>query len=187
VQVTSSNWGKTLLRDPAQLVTQVLCSACPVAYSRNPAALWQPLAHLVLQASYEATLLVAVANAARHGGQAGSKRVFLTMLGGGAFGNRPAWIVAAMATALKQCAELGWMFVLCNIGNQQTSKLPHCQKTGRHTVKATKVHFLAQAGSLILGCSVATLGASNVVAKSACPPLLLGWRLAIPFSRCCSS
>lgn len=84
-------------------VLQVFCSACPVAYSRAPAALWEPLSRLVLEAAYEATLRAAALNAARHGGEGGSKRVFLTLLGGGVFGNRMDWIVDALAAACRRC------------------------------------------------------------------------------------
>ena len=81
---------------PAQRVSQAFCSAMPVAYCRYERALWQPLARLVLEAAYEATLCAGLINA-RAGG---SRRVVLTRLGGGAFGNDDAWIDAAMRRAL---------------------------------------------------------------------------------------
>lgn len=78
------------------LVSQAFCSALPVAYSRVPPSHWQPFASLVLEAAYEATMWVAVLNAKR----SGSNVVFLTLLGGGAFGNDGRWINAAMRRAL---------------------------------------------------------------------------------------
>ena len=78
-------------------VSQAFCSALPVAYSRIPPAHWTPFAVLVLEAAYEATMWAAVLNAQR----GGSKVVFLTLLGGGAFGNHCNWIHAAMRRALK--------------------------------------------------------------------------------------
>ncbi|MEJ6395348.1 hypothetical protein V8J82_18950 [Gymnodinialimonas sp. 2305UL16-5] len=78
-------------------VTQVYCSALPVAYSPHGHDHWQAFAKLVLEAAYEATMLSAVKNA-QH---TGNNRVFLTMLGGGAFGNKNAWIVDAMLRALR--------------------------------------------------------------------------------------
>jgi hypothetical protein len=78
-------------------VTQSFCSALPVAYSRVPPAHWEPFALLVLQAAYEATMLATVLNAQR----GASNVVFLTLLGGGAFGNRSSWIHAAMRRALE--------------------------------------------------------------------------------------
>ncbi|WP_411891641.1 hypothetical protein [Yoonia sp. SDW83-1] len=91
------------INDAAHLVCQVYCSAMPVAYSDVDADLWAPLAQIVLDAAYEATLLAAIQNAA----QTGNNRVFLTMLGGGAFGNRQNWIEAAMLRALRLHAKSG--------------------------------------------------------------------------------
>ena len=85
---------------PGPLVSQVFCSALPVAYGRLPASTWAPFASLVLQAAYEATLLAGRLNAAR----GASNRVLLTRLGGGAFGNDDAWIDQAMVRALR-CAR----------------------------------------------------------------------------------
>ena len=61
-----------------------------------PLARWQAFASLVLEGAYEATLWAAVLNAQR----TGAPVVFLTHLGGGAFGNERAWIDAAMRRAL---------------------------------------------------------------------------------------
>uniref|UniRef100_A0A7S2WMU9 Macro domain-containing protein n=1 Tax=Rhizochromulina marina TaxID=1034831 RepID=A0A7S2WMU9_9STRA len=100
VQVTSTNWGKTPVDEEEQLVTQIFCSACPVSYSGNPVYLWETLATIVLEAAYEATLLSALENRLRHGGAAGSRRVYLTALGAGAFGNLMSWVVNALRRAL---------------------------------------------------------------------------------------
>ena len=51
----------------------------------------------MLEAAYEATLLAGVINAARPGG---SNSVYLTLLGGGAFGNQREWILDAIRRAL---------------------------------------------------------------------------------------
>lgn len=88
---------------PGQRVTQVFCSAMPVAYAPAPTALWAPFASLILEGAYEATLWAAMLNAAR----GGSNVVFLTQLGGGAFGNDPAWIVAALRRALGLVRDCG--------------------------------------------------------------------------------
>jgi hypothetical protein len=82
-------------------VTQVYCSAMPVAYSNTPQAVWAPLARLILEAAYEATLLVGLLNAG------GSRRVLLTRLGGGAFGNDRDWIDAALLRALRLLEDQG--------------------------------------------------------------------------------
>lgn len=78
-------------------VSQAFCSALPVAYSQMPSPHWELFASLVLEAAYEATLWAAVLNAQR----GASNVVFLTLLGGGAFGNPSSWIHAAMRRALQ--------------------------------------------------------------------------------------
>ena len=78
-------------------VSQAFCSALPVAYSQVPSPHWELFASLVLEAAYEATLWAAVLNAQR----GISNVVFLTLLGGGAFGNPSSWIHAAMRRALQ--------------------------------------------------------------------------------------
>jgi len=90
VEVTLPGGGHT--------VTQVYGSALPVAYGGPASQLWEPLARLVLEASYEATLWAAVLQAER----TGNRQVFLTLLGGGVFGNDLAWILDAIARAMKQ-------------------------------------------------------------------------------------
>lgn len=79
------------------LVSQAYCSALPVAYSSHPAGQWAPFAMLVLEAAYEATMWAAVLNRSA----TGNSRVFLTLLGGGAFGNERDWIFAALERSLK--------------------------------------------------------------------------------------
>ena len=78
-----------------QLISQAFCSALPVAYSNSPAYHWDRFANLILEGAYEATLCSAIINATR----CGSNKVFLTQLGGGAFGNESSWIYNAMTRA----------------------------------------------------------------------------------------
>jgi hypothetical protein len=82
---------------PGLLVSQVFCSALPVAYTRIPSIRWRAFATLVLEAAYEATLWTAVLNAHR----TTSNVVYLTRVGGGAFGNETMWIDGAIRRALK--------------------------------------------------------------------------------------
>lgn len=77
-------------------VSQVFCSALPVAYSRLRAELWEPFAPMILKAAYEATIHAAILNYER----TGNPRVYLTLLGGGAFGNKTEWIINAIEHAL---------------------------------------------------------------------------------------
>jgi len=74
-------------------VDQVFCSALSCRYTSESLALWRPLATLVLDGAYEATL--------RQAAIGGNRRVWLTFLGGGAFGNAKPWIGAAIGRALR--------------------------------------------------------------------------------------
>lgn len=91
------------LGDASHTVSQVYCSAMPVAYTGHPSELWAPFATLVLEAAYEATLCAALLNRSR----SGSRQLFLTLLGGGAFGNEPAWILNALRRAINLHAPGG--------------------------------------------------------------------------------
>jgi len=84
-------------------VSQAYCSALPVSYSTLPKADWESFARLVLQASYEATLLAAAEQAA--GG--GSNQVLLTRIGGSAFGNGDDWIDSAIKRAMGIVVDAG--------------------------------------------------------------------------------
>lgn len=87
---------------PRPVISQAFCSALPVAYGGPiPVDFWEPFARLVLEASYEATLLAGALNAAL----GASKTVLLTLVGGGVFGNREAWILDAIRLALRRVAE----------------------------------------------------------------------------------
>lgn len=110
VQVTSSDWGRKLLNNSRAAthesrltISQVFTAAPAVAYSGNrPRALWEPFASLILEAEYEAVLLAAIANSFRHKGARGSNRVFLTLVGGGVFGNEIDWIIRSLAVVLRK-------------------------------------------------------------------------------------
>lgn len=79
----------------AHTVTQAYCSALPVGYCRRDDVHWPEFARLVLEATYEATLCAAILNAQA----TGNPRVFLTLVGGGAFRNDYSWIIDAVAGA----------------------------------------------------------------------------------------
>ncbi|UCF36054.1 MAG: hypothetical protein JSU96_14695 [Acidobacteriota bacterium] len=107
-------WGtEVTLDDSGRCVTQAYCSALPVAYSRLPAELWDRFAQLVLEAAYEATLCVAVLNLSKYG----SHKVFLTLLGGGAFGNSAGWIIAALERALRRFDKVPLEVVIVSYGH----------------------------------------------------------------------
>lgn len=84
------------LNDAKHTVSQAYCSALPVAYSPHSSSLWAEFARLVLEASYEATICAAILNSIRNE----NNKLFLTLLGGGAFGNDTDWIIGGIRRAL---------------------------------------------------------------------------------------
>ncbi len=92
-------WGTQVALDGCEhCVTQAFCSALPVAYSPHSDELWEEFAKLVLEASYEVTICAAILNSV----STGNNKVFLTLLGGGAFGNREDWILSSIERALRE-------------------------------------------------------------------------------------
>lgn len=79
-------------------VTQVYCSALPVAYNHMESIYWENFARVVLEATYEATLYTALINYEK----TNSKRVYLTLVGGGAFGNEEYWIIESLQQAIRR-------------------------------------------------------------------------------------
>ena len=101
----------TQVRPPhTHRVAQVFASALPVLYAKSTKSTdWETFARLVLRAAYDATLAAAHCKHRRpveKGGEGGNsdKRiaVYLTALGGGAFGNRQGWICDAIAEGLER-------------------------------------------------------------------------------------
>ncbi|MCP4073647.1 MAG: hypothetical protein GY742_18230 [Hyphomicrobiales bacterium] len=86
-----------------QLVSQVFCSALPVAYNHATRQNWARFARLVLEGTYEATMLAAVVNR----NKTAVETLFLTLLGGGAFGNEEAWITSAIQRAIEITRNAG--------------------------------------------------------------------------------
>eukprot|EP00977_Amphora_coffeiformis_P001400 scaffold287_cov173-Amphora_coffeaeformis.AAC.14 len=87
-----------------RLMTQVYCSAVPVSYTSATSVEWAPLARVVLKGAYEATLLEGVfqhlyKQQERPGVTIEPTKIYLTMVGGGAFGNDMEWIWEAMEHA----------------------------------------------------------------------------------------
>jgi hypothetical protein len=84
------------LKNARHTVSQAYCSALPIAYCSHALNLWEKFARLVLEASYEATVCAAILNSRNRG----SRKLFLTLLGGGAFGNATDWIIKGIQRAL---------------------------------------------------------------------------------------
>jgi hypothetical protein len=74
------------------LVSQVFCSALPVSYSGLSQNMSEEFARLILDSAYESTFLAAIKNFSI----TGNNRLFLTLLGGNAFGNKISWITEAI-------------------------------------------------------------------------------------------
>ncbi len=90
------------LSDSGHTVSQAYCSALPVAYSRVHSAYWESFARLVLEATYEATFYAALKNYER----TGSDKLFLTLVGGGAFGNDFNWIFDAIEHSIRKFSHV---------------------------------------------------------------------------------
>lgn len=103
----------TETKRPHPLVSQAFCSALPVSYTSIPPRQWKNFATLVLEGAYEATLWTAVLNRQR----TSSNVVFLTLLGGGAFGNDTAWILSALARSLDLIADVDFDVRIVSYGS----------------------------------------------------------------------
>lgn len=81
------------------LVSQIYCSAIPVSYNRAPNRKFEPFARIILEGTYEAAILAAILNR--------RDRVFLTLVGAGAFGNDRRWAIDAARKALEKYSHYG--------------------------------------------------------------------------------
>ena len=98
----NNNWvsEKDTRSEVEQNVCQVYVSACPVAYTKSTKSTdWAPFASIILNSCYESTLQVANILALERNERV---KVFLTKVGGGAFGNRTMWITNAIEQALEK-------------------------------------------------------------------------------------
>ncbi len=79
-------------------VSQIYCSALPVAYCATDQIYWEYFSRIILEATYESTLYAALINLEKYN----SNKVFLTLVGGGAFGNAEYWILESMRDAIRK-------------------------------------------------------------------------------------
>ena len=107
-----------------QIVTQIYCSALPVAYSNIATDKWESFSKLILEATYEATLLASIENSMK----TGNRRVYLTLVGGGAFGNPNGWITDSIVGALKKYQDAGLeiRFISYGASNQVVQDIIKC-------------------------------------------------------------
>ncbi len=113
-------------------VSQAYCSALPVAYGRQPTEQWTDFAKLVLDAAYEATFCAAIINASR----TGANRVYLTLLGGGVFGNRDQWITAAIERAFKRHRHHGLDIRIISYGQSKPAVTDLIQRIDDRTINS---------------------------------------------------
>lgn len=105
-----------------QEVTQVYCSALPVAYSYVLAIYWEAFARLVLEATYEATFYAALNNYEK----TGNNQVFLTLVGGGAFGNETSWIFDAIQKAISKFKNVPLEIKIVSYGRSNSAVRAFC-------------------------------------------------------------
>lgn len=108
-------WDTQVTLDGAShTVSQAYCSALPVAYTRHASKMWTRFAKLELEAAYEATICGAIIKAER----TQNRTLFLTLLGGGAFGNEPAWIMDSIRYALSRYPNCGLDVAIVSYGDR---------------------------------------------------------------------
>ena len=109
------------ISDSKHTVSQAYCSALPVAYSHHSSNLWEGFAQIILEASYEATICAAILNYLN----SGNNKLFLTLIGGGVFGNEPDWILGAIRRAvdLYKHVNLDVAIVSHGCSNKQVQQL----------------------------------------------------------------
>jgi hypothetical protein len=100
-----------------QLVSQAYCAALPVAYSDVQPEYWETFARMILEATYEATFYAALANYERNG----NNKAFLTLVGGGAFGNKTEWITDALGRTIQKFANTPLDMRMVSYGGSKTA------------------------------------------------------------------
>ena len=93
------HWKTQVGLSDTQKVTQVFCSAFPISYSDLSQDDWEPFARTILRSTYQSTLAVGAFLSMSYSRRV---KVYLTKVGGGAFGNPDKWIADAISTAIKK-------------------------------------------------------------------------------------
>ncbi len=86
------------LSESRHKVSQIYCSALPVAYSQIESIYWERFSRVILEGLYEATLYAGMINMEKFN----SNVVYLTLVGGGAFGNEEFWILESLEKAVEK-------------------------------------------------------------------------------------
>lgn len=105
-------------------VSQIYCSALPVAYSQIESFYWEYFARVILEATYESTLLAGVLNMENNK----SNKVFLTLVGGGAFGNEEYWILESMQKAIRKFKNVPLDIKIVSYGKSNSELLKYIKE-----------------------------------------------------------
>ncbi len=85
------------LEGTENIVSQIYCSALPVSYNYiDDPDEWEYFARLILEATYEATFYTALQNFEK----TRNNKLFLTLVGGGVFGNKKEWIMDSIKKSI---------------------------------------------------------------------------------------
>ena len=126
------------ISDPTQSVSQAYCSAIPVSYSPVEASYCEGFARLVLEGAYEATIHAALLNYQK----TGSNKVFLTLLGGGAFGNKLDWITESIFVAVSKFINTPLDIVIVSYNASKKEVIELIEKINRLKYLPTKNKWL---------------------------------------------
>ena len=97
-------------------VTQAYCSALPIAYSNVDIEESEKFAQLILDATYQATFYAALINYEK----TGNSKLFLTLVGGGVFGNKIEWIISAIKKSIYKFWKTPLDVKIISYGNSKT-------------------------------------------------------------------
>lgn len=102
------------ITEEKQIVSQIYCSALPVTYSELESYYWESFARVILEATYEATFYSAMRNLDK------SNKVFLTLVGGGAFGNHIDWILESLVKVIEKFKSVPLDVKIVSYSNSNT-------------------------------------------------------------------
>jgi hypothetical protein len=105
--------------DYEKTVNQIFCSA--MSFQNIPYDIknsWDVLAAIILNATYEATILLAYQNYVSNPSTKNYNKVFLTLVGGGVFNNKKELIVFAIKRAIKMAENYGLEIILVDYSNE---------------------------------------------------------------------
>lgn len=100
-------------------VSQIYCSALPVSYCQIDSIYWEYFARIILEATYESTLYAGMINLENNK----SNKVFLTLVGGGAFGNEEHWIIESIQQSIRRFKNIALDVQIVSYGQSNENLL----------------------------------------------------------------